>query len=681
MTSNQEKLNSLFSELLPTKIDQPILVQDPDVFDIQALMADAIDPDTGLIRDLRIDDRDLPQAANFYDYSLNILKGDAHPPWMMQMWTGLLLFAETCPPCSDKRYYNVDYIINKVGKERPAADILEGFQLLNHGRCPKCGRTKGELIKNHGLRNFSVLVNCLGQRSGKSSSAAGYYASYTVHRLLKFPKLSELTTATQKSTMLSAVFVALNSDRARDLLWTPFLNTIEESSWFRNYHEMLDYHGNKLGLELYKKQVSGLAYAHKGIMASYTGPKASTLRGDTRFLAVIDELGLFPLPKPGKEDTTSEMANADEAYKSLNNSLGTCQSIYAAMLQRDMNCPPPLLMCVSSPVSQKDKMMRLLKTAQTQEGKKFMLGINVPTWHINPHLDKDTGIIGGAYAVDPIAAERDFGANPPKSYNSFVKQSQLSLEIFTTKNTHSLQYCYDKEELLYGKVRCLYKPKYPSIVSIDAGHSNNSFALTAAHFDFSQQKIVVTTVLEIMTHDDRKIDFNSVYLNVIKPVLEDTNAVALLADQWQSLDILSRAREDLGNTLIQGVMKPRCLAKQISPRRKDFDNLVAALSNKAMLLPSLSLDDWNTVTTTHLDYKTIDNPIKHLLLQILTVRDDGVGRCPVKGEGYTDDLFRALVLLIRIYDEQVMERLKNFDKAIGTERRAMPKPAFASRSF
>lgn len=202
-----------------------------DDFDIIALMNEAKDPDTGLMRDLKIDDGDLHHASSYYDFVFNVLKGDAHPPWMMQMWIGVMLFAEFCPICSNKKWLSLDYMINNVDKRAPSEGIIENIKMLKHGVCPKCKRHKYDLIKNHGLRNYVELVNILGQRSGKSASAAGYSA-YVTHRYLKFPKLATLTKAMQKSTELTATFVSLTFSKAFSLLWTPYINIVNESKWF-----------------------------------------------------------------------------------------------------------------------------------------------------------------------------------------------------------------------------------------------------------------------------------------------------------------------------------------------------------------------------------------------------------------------------------------------------------------
>lgn len=649
-----------------------------DDFDIVKLMQNAQDPDTGMIRDLKIDDRDLAGAKNYYDYAFSIIGKDAHPPWLMQMWTGLMLFGEVCPVCSNKKWLNLSWIVDNVDRGKPSREITEHLQLLDNGRCPKCKRHKWELIQNHGLNNYIELVNVLGQRSGKSASAASY-GSYVNHRYLKFPRLADLTSGMQKSTELTGTFVSLTFAKALGLLWVPFKNIIDESSWFNDYHAMLDHYGEKYGVELYRKKDEFIKYYHRNLKFYPSGPKGSTLRGDTRILAALDELGLFPLPTGNdEEDENSERANADEAHKSLTNSLTTVQAIRLKLLEKEMNPPPALMLGVSSPMSMKDKVMRLLEDSRTENGKKYILGVNLPTWKVNPHIGRDSPIITLAYERNAEKAERDFGANPPRVHNTLIKPNQAPQKIWVAKNTHKLKYHYDQPGELYGKVDLLYRPKYPSVLCLDAGHSNNSFSLAGGHFDFARQKTVVSTLIEVMTHDGRKIDFNRVYEHIILPVMRDINCVALFADQWQSLDILSRAKSDMGEAV--WAKGPRCLTKQYSPKRADFDSLIAMMENASIELPFLAEADYQDVLGRTIDYKTLNGqPEKHLLLQMLTVTDMGPLRAPTKGAGYTDDLFRALVLIGLIHKEKVFTRLKEADQVVGKEARTMPKPVFVSR--
>jgi hypothetical protein len=166
--------------------------------------------------------------------------------------------------------------------------------------------------------------------------------------------------------------------------------------------------------------------------------------------------------------------------------------------------------------------------------------------------------------------------------------------------------------------------------------------------------------------------------------MKDLNCVVLLADQWQSEDILSRAKHDMGTVNINNKIVPKCVTKKFSPRRANFDSLVSMIENLSIVLPYLSAEDYKDVVGAQIDYKTLNGkPVKHLLLQMLTVTDGGVGRCPEKGSGFTDDSFRALVLVTLIHNDKVMERLKLAASWVTGEgsRNAMPMPVYISRGY
>lgn len=445
------------------------------------------------------------------------------------------------------------------------------------------------------------------------------------------------------------------------------------------YHALMDSYSAKYGVEIYRKRSEYIKYYHKNLKFYPSGPRSSTLRGDTRILAAMDELGLFPLPSgDADEDEQSERANADEAHKSLTNSLVTVQAIQIQLLRKGMNPPSGLMIGVSSPFSLRDKVMRLLDESKTEEGRKVILGVNLPTWKVNPSIDRDTPLITLAYARNAEKAERDFGANPPRVHNTFIKPGQAAHKLFTVKNTHVVKYMEDQPGEIYAKVERLYSPKWPSVVTLDAGHSNNSFTLTGGHFDFDRQKTVVTTALEVMTYDNRRVDFNKLYQHLILPVCRDLNAIALFADQWQSLDLLSRAKEDLG-IAVWDKGKPQCLTKQYSPKRADFDLLVSMMENGTMELPYLSEEDYKDVLERTIEFRSLrGQPVKHLFLQMMTITDLGPGRCPTKGQGYTDDILRALVLQTLMHRERVFDRLKRAQVVIH-QAKSNPKPIYISR--
>lgn len=675
-----ELAKELFPDLMPEK---KIIVQGklvvPEDNEIEALMRDAEDPDTGIIRDLKIDDRDLYAARNYYDYCYNVLGRDSNPPWIVQMWILVILLAEYCPRCSDKRWLNLEWFVTNVDKRKPGADIVEGLQLLSNGVCPKCNTHKHELIQKHGLKDYTELVAVLGQRSGKSTGLAASVSGYILHRFLKFPKLADLApNAMQKSTELTFTFVSLTTGRAMALLWTPFLNIINESSWFSEYFRMLDFHSNRYGYELYKRKDIFLKFTHKGLRLYPTGPRGKTLRGDTRVFAAIDELGLFPLPSGNdEEDEQREIANADEAHKSLTNSLVTVVDIHRSLLEQGLNCPPALMVGVSSPMSERDKVMRRLGESKTPVGSKFIHGVQLPTWKVNPLINRDSPIIEMAYSSNREKAERDFGANPPRVASTFMTAQQIPRHFWCVKQTHTYDYDYTPDGLSV-RLKSVYKPKNPCVILVDAGFSNNSFSALGISFDRVTKKLSVCTAVEVMPHDGLTINFKAVYENCIRVLAKDLNAVVLLADQWQSLDLLSRAQQDAG---LNPQGKPILKAKKYSPKRKDFEALRSMVSNGSVNLPYCPPDTYSKMLSTYVETAELNRrPVEHLLQQFLTVRDPGGNQCPTKGDGFTDDLFRCLVLGVKIFEPLIMDRLMDETLTQTGTSRSNPRPVFISRS-
>lgn len=629
-----------------------------DDFDIVAMMDKSLDPLTGTLRDLKYDDSDLPVAKNYYDFVFNLSGANASPPWSRQMWSLLRLYGEVCPVCSHPEWYSD---IEVVPKNYESKEFPEYLQFLEYGICPKCKNNKYDLIKHHGLYPYQEGVFVWGQRSGKSRTAASG-AGYRQHQMLKFPKFGTLTRAMDPATPLSMTFVSLTFGKAYSLLWEPFTNMINENKWYSQLFEVLDYYGKKHGVELYARKKEFLKFFHKNLKAYPSTPHGPTLRGDTRYDAYIDELGLFPLPKGDEEeDEQSARANADEAHKSLNNSLATVQSAAADLMRQGYyHVPTGMMLGVSSPMSRRDKVMRLLGDSRSEVGKKAILGIQLPTWDVNPFLGRDAPVIALAYKRNPEKAERDFGANPPRVHSSFMGEGIITNEVFSgTRNSHSLQPIVQNGRLS-GKLRRSVSVAQPTLLAIDAGLVNNSFTFTSLYFDFNKVKTIVTTVLELIPVDGYEIDFNLVYTNIIHPLIKENNGAALLADRWNSIDILHRAQHDF----------PDLYVKQVTLRRRHFDSLVNIQRSNNIILPRAEMPIKEILTVEPEDYRTffVNKPVSHLAHQMTTVRDTHPNKPPEKGEGYTDDIFRSYALgAVMIHDPKIQQILETAKTKMITE--------------
>jgi hypothetical protein len=620
-------------------------------------MRKAFDPETNTVRDLKIDDSALPLAKNYYDFCTNIAGKAIKSPFARQLWIAYNLLSEFCPRCTPTKYGD----INNIPVDMDSRDLARKVTLLVKGKCPKCGITKSELILGKELLDYNQLVMIAGQRGGKSAFSATI-TGYHTHLILKAPRLSTMCRGIQDFTPLTGTFVALTTGRAIKLLWNPFHTLVSSSEWFSDYFKLLDHYGRQYGKEFYKKRDLFIRFFHKNLDYYPMGPMKRTLRGDTRIIANVDELGWFPYkdnpfidpndedgPIEGEGDEDErEMANGDEVHQALDNSLSTMRAeVYQLYKQNINTVPTGLNVNISSPQSWKDKICRLYK--ESADPATLSLGIHLPTWDINPLYTRDHPIIMSAYAKNPRRAERDFGANPPRlSETMFVQQTLRA--SFRGKQHHTIIYDDDNPEFTVGVLKSLVERASwkAGVMGIDAGLVNNSFALSIGTRDES----VVTTnsVIELIPSNRKPVHFPAVYKNIILPIVKQCNIVFVGADRWNSVHLLQQITEDTGG---------RTKTMHVTLNERDFMNYKALVNAGNQVLPAV---DWKfdlieDVRNYRNELK--NRPLEHLYLQYVTVQLKS--GAVVKGEGFTDDLFRANVVMATMFSiPKVREHVAKF---------------------
>ena len=558
------------------------------------------------------------------------------------------IIVHNCPRCSNPKWEN----IYEVPVDYNARNMPEHVQFLENGVCPKCKWTKSKLIRAGLMNLYSELDVCAGQRSGKSAYTAAL-STYITHLHLKNPRLATLCDGIQESTPLTATFVGIRFDDAYKLLWTPILEIMDASPWFNEYHALLNQCSEKYGKELLKKRDVYVRYAHKNIDLFPMSSNKRALRGRTRFLGAVDEIGWFPLNPNAKADEDAgdgnsdrERADGEEVYTSLDRSMLTVRAEVHRLIHVKgiSTIPTAINVLISSPASAKDKISRLV---EQNKHSKSALAVHLPTWEMNPNLPEDHPIIRKAYHDNPSRAERDYGAKPPKSINPYMANPDIKANFkgmnratakIVDKNMHGTHY--------RGGMLNKVMPENdipPAILSVDAGYSNNSFGLTLMYKE--ALKIVVPVLIEIQPSQGAVLHYNAIWKGVIVPLIQQFNVQLLLADRWQSLALLHRAQDELG-----------IKAAVYSVKRRDFDLVKSKFESQEFVLPSIEADISDD--TAIMDYPSAftGKPAAHLFFQCMTVRD--MGKTVVKGDGYTDDLFRALVLgASRAFDPKVIEYL------------------------
>lgn len=478
-----------------------------------------------------------------------------------------------------------------------------------------------------------IANGILNHNSGKSAFF-NLLVPYLTHKWVKVEKPVE-TLGLMSSSILIGTCTALTWAKAQELLYDPISNAIENSKWFQQYFQLLDDYEERTGIELYKFKDTFLSFNHKNLILNTSGPNKRTLRGATRWVSIIDEIGWFP---HGDDNDERERASANEVYVSLDRSLKTVRKSTMKLLKEGYDSIPLAYGCgISSPSSYNDKIMELVRNFK---GSKEVLVHQAPTWEMNPLFTKED--FAKEYQDDPIKAERDFGANPPMAENAWISDVK-SLDHLLV-NRWVIDYQYDHftnrsgVDMVFGKLRSTKAPPTcpPTVLTIDAGYSNNSFALAITANDGRGANVLA--VAEIAPKKGiTVINYTRTVKQLLYPLIKAFNVQAVGADRWNSLKLLQDIEEDCHVQTFQYSLKPT-----------DFDLVYDYLMEDlpAIKLPRPEMDLGQIFVTSDYPHGFKYKPNSHLYHQFSTVNVDGRGSVE-KGNGYTDDILRAVALGIR----------------------------------
>ena len=610
-------------------------------FDISKVIDDVLKSDTPVSSDIKINDRDFLQAPNFYTFCISdkFLK---QKPYVEQAILGTRIFAEYCPQCTDMEWFEHTHKVD---------DSLHTFEqkvaLYEKGVCPHCKKGRAHYVKKGKQNFFYEGAISAGQRSGKSAWL-GMAASYLTHQQIKLQKPNEVY-GLMNANVLHGTFAALTYAQAKDTLWEPYYGHLTDSPWFASYHKMLIETGERFGEELVKLKDTFVMYRHRRLLVYPAGPDKRTLRGRTRFFASIDELGWFPNDVSAMKNVKM---NANEVYIALERSLLTVRASADKLIERGFNfVPTGYFLNISSPSSVRDKIMELVRTSQ---GSTKIYGVIKPTWEMNPTVPKSA--LAEEFRKDPVAAMRDYGAQPPLTANPFISSKAAVEECFAEKkNPIKLTYAQKKRNdgttTRFAKILKMKPSGKPSVMAIDAGYSNNSFAMAVAHLE-DRKFPRISLLAEIMPLPGIPLNYSKIYDEVMLQIMDERNVKLLAADRWNSLKILSDAEEDAG---VQ--------TRQYSLKYGDMQTFKSYLLDGQMAIPK---PDWTIEEILQYDQSNYPQCFKgfiteHFILQLLTVQDTGSG--VIKGDQLTDDLVRASMLAVTMLLDEANEELFNQEDA------------------
>ena len=574
----------------------------------------------------KIDDRDIPTAPNFvawcYRPEFMNLK-DTTPPFPWQLKMALDLFQEVCPYCSNMEWWEdlpVDASVN---------DIRNNIVITRHGVCPKCKRNFADMMRERKISPYIILAACCGQRAGKSLIGS-VIAAYQTHKFVKIDIAKEF--GLMPSSQFQATFTALVYDQVHRNFYSPYLALIQDSPWFNAYKEMLDYYQQKYGEELYQVGERFVRFKHRRMTIMPKSPNVLFMRGFTSFMTAIDELGLF-----ADSAANSKRFDADGLFQTLSTSLLTLEGAWKQKMLKPgkFNLPKPISINISSPYSVSDKIMRLVHDSKASHR---IIGFKRATWEVNPTLPEDSDFVRDRFNQDYAMAMRDLACVPPASANPFITDDDFTL----TRKTC----CLDKNNLTLeafagttatgkpatlAKITSIHTKHYPSILAVDAGSVDNSFAI--AIVQFNKGTIEFPVLQEVIPIKSKPINYSVVYSDIISQLIKEFNVKLFATDRWQSLKFLHDAENDFNIP-----------TAQYSVKYADFQNFKENLMAAKLAFPRLEIKAQDVLTTADVNYPECyrNMPVAHFIMELLTVQD--LGKSVIKGMHRTDDIFRAAVL-------------------------------------
>jgi hypothetical protein len=416
--------------------------------------------------------------------------------------------------------------------------------LLEFDRCPRCKVTKIELYRDGLITGKNELIGVLGMRSGKTTLAGAFVGTFNLHRALTMD-LQEYF-GLMKGQLLEMAFVAASSLQAHDTAWSSFVGAFDKSPWFQNYIAHLREREKKENLpkeSLFRRNSQKIEFPEKHIQAVCLSRNSATAAGRTRFGVTIDELSRF--------DQTDSTISADEVYQVHKRSLKTLQA-KADQMREKGEWPKfeTIMVSISSPRLTDDKMMRLLKDAETS---KKMFAIHKASWEFNT-TDFTQDSFAEEFLQDQTRAMRDYGAKPPGAMNPLIKNPDILLKVLNPNLKPFLKYHLDYFEMRAGENFLYYtRPilewcpidyTIPRVIACDPGKSHDSFGISIAHagkIPSGESIFVMDAIIDVRPKRERtgqgfkvwEVHFPSV-LEFIKMLATKFRISAIAYDQWNS---------------------------------------------------------------------------------------------------------------------------------------------------
>lgn len=393
------------------------------------------------------------------------------------------LFGVRCPICNSMKPEAVDC----WGKGRIYLEseiLLAWVESHQDFVCPRCGSTQRELIHDRLLQPYNEAIVLAGMRSGKSFLGAhigGYFEHFLSTRAMFGQGSIQRMLKQEKSEWFEITFSASTATQAQQTIYAKYREMRKNSPWIQRYSTWAQKFESTQPSDVdrwtYNTNNDAILDGWARVRYNRIASDSAGVAGKTRIMASIDEWARLA--------DTEGSRSARELYRVLNQSLAT---VRAAVMQNPLPSFLGMMLNVTSPISQDDPAMEHYNKALGGE-LPHTYQWKGPTWEFNPQMPRF--VFDDDYAKDPLAAERDFGANPPNAESPFVddpkrfwKSIDFAHEPIATFRPSFFEDTTGKKYIGADVENCKLNHVHPYYLFGDAGLNWDSFGLVCAHAEW-----------------------------------------------------------------------------------------------------------------------------------------------------------------------------------------------------
>jgi hypothetical protein len=596
---------------------------------IETMIEQAIsDQGSGIETDFILEDQDIPLAKNFLDFYTNPQFKCDIVPFPKQIGIASELFTEVClnPKCTDIEF------LNKMPKDATIDQIRERITFMDNGVC-KCGLNRFDMWNDYNARRANTLALAVGQRAGKDQTLA-FVAGYQDHRFLKLRNPAKVLNLASGNALFQT-FTGIDFSQAKKATFIPYKHIIEKSKWYETYHAMLDRVAYKQGRKLYNIGEDSISWNYHGLVTLVSSPDVRALRGVARRSWSITEYAYFY-----SKTKAAVRLDAEGILEALQNSTAGVISGYDKCIEEGkFDTPQPLTLLASSPRSIRDPIMTMLKIAEEDTS---IVARHMSSFDFNPNL-KESSL--RAFKIrNPAKYKTSILAIPADATSAFITDKRLFLNCVDKDRENAVKgrnteiVSPTKVRLTSGIIKINNKAdrNSPKILSLDTSINQNSFAFALLHVEEHDigTITIVDALYEVIPSKNKPCSYPDIYENIIVPICEELNVQMVITDRYPAgKQMLQNLDQDLE---IPGMIR--------SAKYADFVTFKQSLFNGSISFPAMecTADDTKQLAINNYPFSFEKKPVAHTMIQAITV-EDLMGKKVDKGEGFTDDLFYALV--------------------------------------